>query len=67
MPVMTSPVVCAAVAGAPLFRGGGYVTSRDADTDRASRFGARSARNMAKNRLREAPIDTDVLPGDVTR
>jgi hypothetical protein len=64
---MASPVVSAAVAGLPLFRGDGYVTSRGTDTDRASGFGAGSTRNMAKNRLREATIDTDVLPGDITR
>lgn len=64
---MASRVVSAAVAGLPLFPGDGYVTLRGADADRASRFRARSTRNMAKNRLREASIDTDVLPGDITR
>lgn len=64
---MASPVVSAAVAGLPLLRGDGYVTSRGTDTYRASRFRARSTRNMAKNRLGEATVDTDVLPGDITR
>lgn len=64
---MASRVVSAAEAVLPLFPGDGYVTSRGTDTGRASRFRARSTWNMAKNGLREATIDTDVLPGDIAR
>lgn len=62
---MTWPVVGAVVAGC--LCSGAAVRFFGSGTDRASGFGAGPTGNMAKNRLREAAIDTDVLPGDVTR
>jgi hypothetical protein len=63
---LASPVVSAAVAGLPLFRGDGYVTFRGTGTDRASGFRAGSTRNVAENGFREPAVDTDVLASDIT-
>jgi hypothetical protein len=60
-------VVSVAVAGLTFVTGRRLRHFRGCGTDRASGFGAGSTRNMAKNGLREATVDTDVLAGDITR